>query len=1022
MPPLAIAGMRSGHRASTGRRCKRAWWIFLSVLLSCTQLFGIDRDRRIDQLYHTTWTAKDGAPSAIHALAQTTDGYLWIGGGAGLFRFDGVHFQHYEPESGESLLRNDVVCLSADPDGGLWIGYRFEGVSFLKNGRVTNFSGRDGLPSGSVRAFARDRDGELWVGTLGGIARLDGSRWRRIGSDWNFEGAATTIFTDHAGTLWVGMRDRALFLPQGARRFQTAANRLLLASQFAEASDGTLWMAETARAVRPVPLRWKAGQLHPEVRVGSQAIMFDDRGSLWIATLGDGVRRVPYPERLGGRQIKQFGDAAESFTHRDGLSGDVVEALLQDREGNVWAGTNLGLDRFRQSALVPIPFSTGSHGFTFAAGDHGTVWVGTANRGLMGIRNGRAVVKRHDPNFTSLYEDHDGSLWMLGDGRLLHLAKGRVRESKAPEDFARAMTSDLSGRLWVSTLTKGVFRLEGHRWSSLVALGGPQDVALSASTDSTGRVWFGFTNNKIIAVDGDKLLTFSDRDGIGVGDVKSIESTGRHFWIGGDLGLALFDGIRFRQVLPADGTPFRGICGIVATADDGLWMSENRGITHIPEADIQAFRKDTRHRVSYRVFDFLDGLTSQLQKYARSAIEGADGHIWFATSEGVVWIDPKRIITNKLAPSISIESLYANDRTYTPSVNLRLPARTTDVQLTYTALSLSIPERVRFRYKLEGLDKEWQDVGTRREAFFTNLGPGSYRFHVIACNNDGVWNESGATLNFVITPTFYQTQWFVALCGLAVAGVVWCLYLLRLRQVTAQIHARLGERLVERERIARELHDTLLQGFQGLVLRFQAVMKQMPTDEPARKTMQSVLERADEVLVEGRQRVRDLREEVISDTELGNRLAKCGEELAQDHSARFSLLVVGTSQAVNPVVRDEVYRIGREALTNAFQHSHASKIEAEITYGHASVQLRVRDNGDGIDPTIRNDGKSGHWGLPGMRERAHNIGGQLRIWSDIGAGTEIELTIPAVVAYPRDSKGSPGRWIKRAIGGMKRGR
>ena len=288
---------------------------------------------------------------------------------------------------------------------------------------------------------------------------------------------------------------------------------------------------------------------------------------------------------------------------------------------------------------------------------------------------------------------------------------------------------------------------------------------------------------------------------------------------------------------------------------------------------------------------------------------------------------------------------------------------------------------------------------------------------MIACNSDGIWNETGAELSFFVSPAYYQTWWFMLLSALAAAATLWLLYLLRLNQATAQIQARLGERMDERERIARELHDTLLQGFHGLMLRFQAVMEEIPDTQPARSKMEKVLERADEVLLEGRDRVTKLRVEVKQGQDLSKAIALCGEELAREHSAEFSMAITGGPQPVDSVVLDETYRIGREALVNAFEHSNASRIEGELTHDSARLRLSIRDNGDGIDQEILKSGRAGHWGMSGMRERAESIGGQLNIWSTLGAGTEVELIIPAQVAYQHEAKRPRWKWIKRVVSG-----
>jgi signal transduction histidine kinase len=344
-----------------------------------------------------------------------------------------------------------------------------------------------------------------------------------------------------------------------------------------------------------------------------------------------------------------------------------------------------------------------------------------------------------------------------------------------------------------------------------------------------------------------------------------------------------------------------------------------------------------------------------------------------------------------------------------------LPAHTTTLQIAYTAPNLSIPERVRFRYKLDGQEKNWNDAGRRREAFYTNLGPGHYSFHVIACNDDGVWNETGTTWNFFIAPAWYQTLWFKMLLGLAAIGLSWMLYSLRLRQATAQIQARLGERLEERERIARELHDTLIQSVDGLMLRIQTALSESDPNR-SRLMIEKALDSADEVMLEGRQRVHALRAEATTVNELSEALASYGRDLAEDHPAEFSVALVGSPKLINPFVRDEAYRIGREALGNAFQHAGATKVEVEVTYDHAMVHMRVRDNGRGIDEYTLNGGRPGHWGLRGMRERANVIGGKLVLWSRLGVGTEIDLEIPADVAYKKVLGGLRSHWIKRLMG------
>jgi hypothetical protein len=464
-----------------------------------------------------------------------------------------------------------------------------------------------------------------------------------------------------------------------------------------------------------------------------------------------------------------------------------------------------------------------------------------------------------------------------------------------------------------------------------------------------------------------------------------------------------------------NGLPCRRIYSLLRDAKQTAWLYSECGLVSISDSELRRWWLHPDAKVQVQILDALDGAQPMNPDFEPSASMSPDGTLWFANSAVVQEIDPRHLPTNASVPPVHIEEVVADSKEYPIQKELGLPALTRDIEIDYTALSFVIPQRVRFRYKLDGWENDWQDADTRRQAFYTHLQPGSYRFHVIASNDDGVWNEVGDALTFVIAPAYYQTRWFEFLCAGVLVGILWLLYLYRIKRATAQIQERLGARMEERERIARELHDTLLQGFQGLMLRLQAVMNTLPAEEPTHQMIESVLDRADQVLLEGRQSVRDLREEGAGGNELSGALVRCGEELAEGKASLFSLSVVGTPQSLRSIAFNEVYRIGREALINAFQHSHATKIELELTYADAQLCLRIRDDGAGIDPDILGAGRPGHWGLSGMRERAQKIGAHLNIWSKPGAGTEIELTIPSKVAYLQYGKQSLWRRMKRRL-------
>jgi signal transduction histidine kinase/ligand-binding sensor domain-containing protein len=1030
------------------------------LLFLCVSAYGIDPDQKLADLYHTAWTFKDGAPSEIYALAQTTDGFLWLGTATGLFRFDGIRFELFKPQSGQAFPQRSIASLFAVPDGGLWVGYRYGGVSLIEGGTVTDYSTRDGFPSHTVLAFARDKSGAIWAAAeKGGLARFEGSRWRMIGADWGFSGEADTVFVDHAGTVWVGTPTSVLYLANGEHHFQIAARHLRpVVESLAEAPNGRLWMAEGGYGVRPLPLPGKQDRRSgPAVLVGAPSIIFDNRGSLWITTAGDGIRRVPYPGRLHaptvhGPSAWQFHNSeVELFAEESGLTGDYVHCVLQDREGNVWFGTSGGLDRFRQSpvtsvALQPISFRgalpiPSLHSFTtsaLVAGDQQKLWVaGLGPQVLQQLQDDKVITQLRDEPVDCAYRAPNGVVWVAtptsvirighasldtpdsnesttgyryfgsiisGDG--LTVRRLRLPAVKgiavSPQSRVRAITQDRMGRLWMS-LGSGTFRLERWGWTSLESVGGPRGPATAEFTDSEGRIWFGFTNT-IAMLDGDSVRVFSGKDGVQLGAVTSIAGKGRTIWVGGEFGLEYFDGSRFHPAGPRAGGAFSGVSGIVIDSDGGLWFSDSQGIVHIPSFPPGQPGAD---KADYEIYGSLDGLTSELRGSlaSPSAVQTPDGRIWFATTKGLAWINPRRLVRNTVPPAVMIESVTVNERKYNASTTVRLPPRTANLQIGYTATSLTVPERVRFRYKLEGQDKDWQNAGTRREAYYTRLDPGSYRFRVMACNNDGVWNESGTALNFVVLPAFDQTITFKILCVLVLAAVLWLLYLLRLRQATERIHQRLGARLDERERIARELHDTLLQSLQGLLLRFQAASNLLPgRANDAKKKLDEAIRQTSLAIVEGRDAVQGLRSPVTVCSDLADAIRMIGDELcggaAETSAPDFEVIVEGMPKPLHPIVRDEVYRIAAEGLRNAFQHAESNRIEVEIHYDAIRLRMRIRDDGKGLEPRLLDGrGHPGHWGLQGMRERCGIIGGVFEIWSDRGSGTEIEVTLPANIAY-----------------------
>jgi signal transduction histidine kinase/ligand-binding sensor domain-containing protein len=1008
-------------------------------------LFGLDRDVQIDQLHHTAWTADNAGIGEIRQIVQTSDGFLWLlTSDDRLLRFDGIRFEPIETAMAGLLPTgehswDDVFSLEAVPEGGLWIGHARSRVDLLKNGQVHTFSTQGCFPNEPIERMVQDHDGVLWMETARGLGRLQDSQCSSVGPGWGYSGGEPiAMLVDRGGTLWVKSQDgRLFFLRHGAKVFGinvsgSGDSKTDGASVLAQALDGSIWQASLSGIQRILQGRDDRPGIRPPIlgpHADSMRILFDRDGALWFA-MSDSLHRIPYPDRLvpwqpkGGEKdltpsVKADG-SSQTFTVDQGLSSNVIWDIFQDREGNIWTATSAGLDRFRNNAFIRAPLHpTRQAQLTFAAGERGTVWAAGWDGPVFNL--GDRVLSTHsrDENTSALYRDPAGVIWVgtLGKSIWRSSGSGFVRAGWPPgegETYVRAMSLDHAGGLWVSLATGGIFRLADGVWTRQNdRLGIQTNRPVSAIvTDDRGRIWFD-TSGMLCVLDGDEVRKFDHANGIANSYSTSIEVKGPHTWLGGLYGLALLINNHSQVIKGVGGEVFHVTTGIIELSDGDVWMNTGSGAVRISAAEVQKVIREPAYEVQFERFDTLDGLDGKATYWipVPTAIAGLDGKLWFSTNKGVYWVDPERTARhrNLEPPPVYITSITSAGKRFPISDKLQLPVHTDSIQIDYTALSLAIPERVSFRYRLEGVDRQWQDAGIRRQAFYTNLSPGNYRFQVIACNEDGVWNDAGAALRFVTSAAWYQTLWFRCLCALAIFGTLRSLYLLRLTKATADINARLSERLKERERIARDLHDTLLQSFQGLMLHFQRARNLLPARPvEAVQRLETALERAEEAIAEGRNAIRDIRSSALVDSDFARAMTALGEELSagdvRENLATFNVVVEGSVKPLDPILRDEIYRIVREALTNAFRHAEAHHIEAEIAYGEKLFRVRIRDDGKGVDAKVLDQGeRPGHWGLPGMRERAEQVGGQLEVWSEAGAGSEVELSVPGSVAYRTSS-------------------
>jgi signal transduction histidine kinase/ligand-binding sensor domain-containing protein len=1023
------------------------------LLTLVTSARALDPNREIRQLAHRSWGQKEGYPGRTQALAQTTDGFLWLGTDDGLFRFDGVRFERYSPKSGDKLRAGSVSDLIALPDGSLWIAYRIANqICDLRNDQLKCYGKLDGITSNPI-AIVQDHEGAIWANTEKGLIRFNGTRWEHIGEAWNFpedtpHTDSTALFVDSRGTLWVGVNTTVLYLKQGSRRFETTGVFAGWSVSMAETSDGTIWLADNSSYVRAISTSVSAKSAaiarcevkSPEkaasncaregpmvIKVSVPIRLLPDRnGSLWITTDTSGVFRVSHPERLGEGSISKTSDDLQSFSSKDGLSADNCTPVLEDREGNIWVATRDGLDQFRDTALASVLLPTSLSRISIAPADGGDIWVGSRGY-VMRIHGNSGEASFVRKGAFKPYSDPAGTAWLIGYSLEQWKQGSFHRVAQAPGGRLGGFgswqaASDKSGTLWAFFDGRGFFSLDHGRWKAWAT---PPEVAEQELTgifsDSTGLIWVSTYEGHVLTMDRGKIIDYSNSP---LRYVKVFAEHAPHeIWAGGFGGLAVIDSGKFRLMKPAVVDLLNDVTGIVDAGRDGLWLNATDAVVHISSAEVERALHDPSWRFHSERFDSFDGIPGQPAAYPfATAIQSTDGRIWFAATRGVAWIDPQGTRRRNLVPPpLNIEGITANGKPYDASNGLRLAPHVRDLTIDYTALSFVAPERIHFRYKLDGQDPNWREVVNDREVQYSNLPPGAYRFHVIASNNDGVWNETGASLDFSIAPAYYQTYWFMALCVLAFLALLWALHRRRLQVIHWQYAAGLEASVGERTRIARELHDTLLQSFLALMFQFQAARNLVPRrPEDAVIALDEAIAATRQAIAEGREAITDLRPDPVARRDLSELLNAAAWELATDegamgHSPAFHMTIEGTPQTISIVLQDEVYRIAREAIRNAFRHAGASHIEAEVQYDKAQLRLRIRDDGKGIDPKIVADGgRSGHWGIPGLLERSKRIGARLRFWTEEGAGTEVELVVPAALAYEKPQNGRRFRLFRRA--------
>jgi signal transduction histidine kinase/ligand-binding sensor domain-containing protein len=983
------------------------------LLAACPCAFALDPSLDISQYVHTPWRVRDGFTNGeISSIAQTPDGYLWLGTEFGLLRFDGVKPIPWQPPPGQHLPSNRIFSLLAARDGTLWIGTT-KGLASWKDGKLTQYPA---LAGETVRApILEDHEGTVWAGGLaspppGKLCAIQKGSVQCYGDDGALGNGVGGLYEDRNHNLWVGVRTGLWRWKPGPAEFYPAAGPPTGIRGLVESDDGALLFGPRNGIMRLAGGKVEAYPLPGFERQFTAAPMLrDHEGSLWIGTTDAGLVHIHR-----GR--------TDVFAQADGLSGDFVTALFSDREGSIWVATDGGLDRFREAAAATLSLNQGLSNasiLSVLADRDGSVWLST-RRGLNRWDHGEITIfgmssagAKSDGMLNgayagSLFQDSRGRIWASTLREFGYLENDRFVPVKAvPGGAVYSMAEDAGGNLWIANRDQGLIHLDRSgevqqtSWAGL----GHQDPALALAVDPRqGGLWVGFHQGGLEYFAGGQVrASYTAANGLGEGRVNGLRfDPDGTLWAATEGGLSRFKNGRIATLTSKNGLPCDSTHWVMEDDAQSFWLYTACGLVRMPRSELDAWTtavdtgKAMNRTLHITVFDSADGVRSLEDPfgYTPHVAKSLDGRLWFLPSDGASIIDPRHIPFNKRRPPVQIETVKVNGKDVPAAEGMALSHRNNDLEIHYTALSLAIPERVRFRYMLEGKDADWQDAGTNRQAFYGGLAPREYRFRVKACNNDGVWNEAGAVWNFSIVPAYYQTLWFRGLCVLAAAGLTWLLYRLRLRQMSARLDLLYNERLGERARIARDLHDSLLQSLAGVSLQLHGIKKQAATaPEKTVSLIDHVREQVDLSFKEVRMKVWNLRSPGYEGQGVAATLREFTERIGVATTARCGFTVSGPARPCPPEVEEELLRMAQEAINNAGKHAQANEIHIALEYGLSSLTLSIADDGCGFD-LEEGYRKSGHWGLKNMQERAAQIRGKCTITTAVGQGTRIEISVP----------------------------
>ena len=946
---------------------------------------------------HVIWKNGDqGLTGHTYSVAQTEDGYLWVGTTAGLFRFDGVRFSDQEDAP------NSMVNLHRSTDGSLWFsgfGGTNQGLARLKDQKAETID-----PGARVLAITEDEKGIIWYSKTNPqgdkpeiCSWVHGSQPRCLPSPFDL----TESIGSFAGAIWASsdtgltrLQDgKFTFLPIAGLVSQTIGVTAMLPD-----GQGGLLVGGTTFGIKRL-----SGQTLVPVMLGGMdgsrfaALSFfrDRQGALWIGTLNDGIYRI-YNDRVDHY-------VAEAPTTR------VIFGITEDREGSIWFVSGAGLEMFSERRVVTVTDDENFHSDEVdgvSVAKDGTLWVAGWNT-LMTLRPGAhrfetPTVIPPKTLITSIFEDHTGVMWVGVNDSLTRLEGHRfiplTLDTGAPLGMVVSIAEDRAFNLWAVSLgpPRQILKIDPRTFHVTPSPSLPP--ASRVAADPADGIYVAAINGDLVHVDSlGRQTVFPHPEGhseripqISVaGDGTVYAST--------NFGLETLRNGKVQILDTRGGLPCKVVYDTLFDRSGNLWLYMQCGVVRIARDDLARWLSDPSVVVPTILLDAEDGTDAFDAPFGGSA-RTPDGVLWFANTGSLQKINPEAIMHVGKLPPVHVEQFTADGKHYATDERIKLPPLSGNIQIDYAGLSFVAPDKVRFRYKLDGFDSAWNDAGRRRQAYYTTLPPGNYRFHVIASDHNGVWNEVGASLSFELAPAFHQTVWFKPLCALITLAVLWLILQARVRQVANKVRLRQSIQYTERLRIARQLHDSLLQNMQGLMLRFSSAARALPPELPIRHVLQELLDQSDDVIAEARLSIQDLREREQRSLELAQEITALGQELGSDGSVAVTVLTDGMPYKLNSDTHENVLLIVREAMLNSFKHAHARAMEVQIDYRKTEFNVSVRDDGRGIDEKMIKSGREGHWGLRGMRERAAAIHGRLRILSKVGAGTQVEIAVPRIYA------------------------